>query len=102
MSDINNYVLDVEGVPEYSFDVDDNNLEMQIDDSIQVIVRLTYIHRQYQAAATWTIVHNLRRYPSVTVVDSGNTKVTGDVDYIDENTLVISFTAPFAGVAYLN
>ena len=102
MSDINNYVLDVEAVPEYGFDVDDNNMDMQIDSSIQAVARLTYIHRQYQAASTWTIVHNLQRYPSVTVVDSANSKVTGDVDYIDENTLTISFIAPFSGAAYLN
>lgn len=61
-----------------------------------------FVYRQQSAADTWEIHHELGRYPSVTVVDSGNTQVTGDVDYIDENTLTVSFVAPFSGSAYLN
>ena len=64
--------------------------------------RSTYIHQQQSASSTWTINHNLDAYPSVSVVDSAGTKVFGEVGYVDTNTLVISFTAPFSGVAYLN
>ena len=82
--------------------MDDDDLTLRGDCAIQVIGRGTYIHRQQTAAAVWTINHNLRCYPSVTVVDSADSKVTGDVDYIDENTLTVSFVAPFSGSAYLN
>ncbi len=61
-----------------------------------------YQHTQIQALDSWTITHNLQKFPSVTVVDSAGSKVTGEVDYIDINTLTVSFTAEFGGIAYLN
>ena len=62
----------------------------------------TYIHRQVIASNTWEITHNLYKYPSVSVVDTGGNVVIGDVEYTSLNTLVIKFTAPFSGTAYLN
>lgn len=50
----------------------------------------------------WVINHNLEKYPSVTVVDSANSIITGEVTYIDMNTLKITFQAAFSGKAYLN
>ncbi len=82
--------------------MDDDDLTLPVDCDIRVVGRNTYIHRQYEAASVWRIEHNLHCYPSVTVVDSADSVVTGDVDYIDENTLTVSFVAPFSGSAYLN
>ena len=62
----------------------------------------TYIHNQSSASSSWTINHNLDKYPSVTVVDSGDNKVIGAVEYTSRNTVVISFCATFSGKAYLN
>lgn len=60
-----------------------------------------YVHTQSVAAATWTVTHPLNGRPSVTVVDSSGTVVTGEVRY-DSNTVVtILFTVPFSGYAYL-
>lgn len=64
--------------------------------------RNTFTFAQNEALAEWTIAHNLGKYPSVTIVDSAGTKVVGDVEYIDENTLKVSFSAAFSGKAYLN
>jgi hypothetical protein len=61
-----------------------------------------YTHTQIQALDTWSITHNLQKFPSVTVVDSAGSKVTGEVDYTDINNLTVSFTAEFGGIAYLN
>jgi len=57
---------------------------------------------QASASATWTIEHNLEKFPSVTVIDSANNVVYGNTTYIDENNLTINFSAPFSGKAYLN
>lgn len=62
----------------------------------------SYTHTQASAAATWTITHNLGKYPSVTIVDSGGDQVLGEVEYTSVNQLVVSFSAAFAGKAYLN
>ena len=60
------------------------------------------IYVQAVASDTWSITHNMDKYPSVTVVDSGNTVVIGDIHYIDRNSLVLTFVGAFVGKAYLN
>lgn len=62
----------------------------------------TYIHQQQVSSNTWTILHNLDCFPPVQVVDSAGNEVIGDVDYTNNNQLVLTFTSAFAGVAYLN
>ena len=57
---------------------------------------------QRVASDTWQVKHNLNKYPSVTVVDSAENVVVGDIEYIDENNLVITFTGGFVGTAYMN
>ncbi len=63
---------------------------------------LNYIHNQIGASTIWTVNHNLNKYPSVVVVDSGGTVVYGEVEYLDLNNLIILFSAPFGGKSYLN
>ena len=63
---------------------------------------LNYTHTQVGASNSWSITHNLGKYPSVTVVDSGDTEVIGDVLYLSDNALEVHFTASFSGKAYLN
>jgi hypothetical protein len=62
----------------------------------------TFTYTQASPAATWTITHNLNRWPSVTVVDSGNTVIEPDINYIDANTLQVIFSSATSGKAYLN
>lgn len=61
-----------------------------------------YTHTQDVVSDIWTIQHNLNKKPSVTVIDSGNSVVEGDISYIDNNTLTISFNGAFSGKAYCN
>lgn len=62
---------------------------------------LPYIHYQMSATTTWNINHNKNTYPSVTVIDSTETVVFGDVQYVDLNNLIVTFTAAFSGKAYI-
>lgn len=61
-----------------------------------------YAHTQGVASATWNVSHNLDKYPSVTVVLSTGQKGYGDVTYVDENNLTISFAGAESGKAYMN
>lgn len=63
---------------------------------------LTYVHNQSVASATWDITHNLGKKPSITIVDSSDDEVEGDVTYVDNNTVQLNFSAAFSGKAYLN
>lgn len=59
-------------------------------------------HTQGVPASIWTVTHNLAKRPSVDVVDSAGQHVVGQVDYLDDNTVVLTFSAPFSGEAYFN
>jgi hypothetical protein len=67
----------------------------------------TYTHNQSSESNTWTITHNLGRFPSVTVIDSGNTIVKGTIVYNSNNQLTVTFFSAgnalaTTGKAYLN
>lgn len=61
-----------------------------------------YTHTQNSVSAVWTINHNLNKKPSVTVVDSGDSVVHGEILYTSLNSLTITFSGGFTGKAYLN
>ena len=61
-----------------------------------------FVFTQSNAASTWVVTHNLNKYPSVSVVDSANTTVYGEVDYNSLNQVTITFKSAFAGKAFFN
>ena len=62
----------------------------------------TFEYTQGVPATTWNIQHNLNNFPSITVIDTADTVVTGQYTYIDNNNVTLTFSAGFAGKAYLN
>jgi hypothetical protein len=62
----------------------------------------TFVFAQAVPATTWNIIHNLEKFPSVSVVNSNNIIMYGNTTYTDNNNLTINFTAGFSGKAYLN
>lgn len=87
----------VKGVDYYT----DDDID-EIVDLVAAQARATYTHNQMTASTVWEIEHNLHKRPSVTVIDSGESVVMGDVTYVSDNKLIIIFSAPFSGKAYLN
>jgi hypothetical protein len=70
---------------------------------ITVIINTsTFIFEQGVPALVWDINHSLCKFPSVTVVDSAETVVTGQVEYINNENIRITFNTAFSGKAYLN
>lgn len=61
-----------------------------------------YVHDQPTASATWMVTHNLGKNPAVTVVDTSARQVVGEVEYVNTSSLIIRYTAPFSGQAFLN
>jgi len=62
----------------------------------------TEIFSQPIPSSTWTINHNMGKFPSVSVVNNNNILMYGDTSYQDKNNLTITFSAGFSGKAYLN
>lgn len=97
------YVKDTGEEDVKTFITDMNGLAVPlVDNSEQGIDDKNYIHTQLSAASTWEITHNLNKYVSVTIVDSGNNVVVGDIQYDSLDKVIIRFQASFSGKAYLN
>jgi len=75
----------------------------------QVVVKLSttagttrrFVYEQSTPSALWTINHSLGGRPSITIVDTAGTVVIGEVTYISNSQITVTFTAAFAGYAYL-
>lgn len=61
-----------------------------------------YVHTQGTPAAVWSVTHNLGKRPSVTIVDTAENVVYGDIKYINNNTITLTFSSAFSGKAYFN
>jgi hypothetical protein len=61
-----------------------------------------YHHKQGASSAVWEIRHNLGFYPNVTVMDSGESQIEGELEHLTKNTLRIIFSVPISGDAYLS
>ena len=62
----------------------------------------TYVHTQASANTVWTVVHNLAKFPSVEVVDTGGNWLIANVHYVDENSLTVTFGGATSGKVYVN
>jgi len=51
---------------------------------------------------TVSVTHNLEKLPAVSVMDSTNNEVIGDVEYINDNLVTLRFSAPFSGKVTCN
>lgn len=62
----------------------------------------SYTHTQATPSAVWTIVHNLGYRPSVHIEDTTGRDVEGEIAHTNANELVLTFSAAFAGSAFLS
>jgi hypothetical protein len=90
-----------------SFDLADpqsgDSILYDADTSLWTAKPVRYVHTQSSASDTWVVQHNLGVHPGgVSVVDSGDSVVYGNVVYIDSNQLNILFSAAFGGKAYIS
>jgi len=67
------------------------------------------LHIQSSSSNTWTVNHNMGKYPSVSIVECNPTAnevdgdlVIGEVTYNSINQLTIKFASSIRGVAYIN
>jgi len=66
------------------------------------ILTARYTYTQPLAIKDWIITHNLGRFPSgIMVVDSAGSVIEGAVQYINNNSIKISFNYAFSGKAYI-
>ena len=87
-----------------------NQVIVNQDAQNQVVVRFAgaassntrrHVHEQGSASTTWVITHTLGGKPQVTIVDSADTHVFGEVQYNSNTQITVMFSSAFSGKAYL-
>ena len=61
-----------------------------------------YRHTQSAPSRVWEVVHNLDKFPSVTISDFDGNEYESDIKHIDRNNTLLTFSEAFAGNADLN
>lgn len=61
-----------------------------------------FVYIKDSASDTWDIVHNLGKYPSISVMDEFGNEVEGEYSHISVNEVQLKFSAAFSGIAFLN
>lgn len=82
--------------------INNGNIVVTRSGNIVDIKSSTYVYESGSAATTWRIVHNLHKWPTVTVVDSAGTIIDCEIVYLDYDTCEARMNAAFKGTAYLN
>ena len=81
----------------------DNRSWVKMSDGGEVLESdKNFTYDQTTPSKEWDILHNLNKKPSVTVTDSADTVVEGNIVINDGVRLLIKFNAPFTGTAILN
>lgn len=70
--------------------------------TLLVNVRRTIVHEQVTPLAVWTIVHDLKRFPDVYLIDMSGNRYMAEIDYPDYNTVVVTHGSPETGRAFLS
>ena len=70
--------------------------------ALKIIATSNYEHTQLIASDNWIVVHFLDKKPAVTVVDSADTVVVGEIIYLNNDTVELRFNGQFSGKAYFN
>jgi hypothetical protein len=97
----NNVLIQQDTPNQVIINQDSQNLVTVRTGTISTGLTRRHVHTQTTPSASWTINHTLGGKPSVTVVDTGDNVVLGDVQYISSTQVVCSFSSAFAGFAYL-
>jgi hypothetical protein len=63
----------------------------------------SYVHHQSSASSLWTVTHNLGYYAGgISVIDSAETVVVGDITHTSINQFTVSFSTAFSGKVYVS
>ena len=72
-----------------------------IESAFDYLPSLSQVHPQTTPAATWNLTHHMHKCPAVTITDLDGFEVEASIRHLSLSELSISFSAPFAGTAYL-
>ena len=97
------FIIDYTGLSTDSADVVVNNQARTIAVNIKSdLLNNYFVYQTDQPMSNWDINHGLNKYPNINLVDNTNSAIMGDIHYVDLNHIVVSFTEPICGRAFLS
>lgn len=79
-----------------------NSITYDVDSENNDENNIMEFFEQVKPNSCWKIIHNLNKYPSVTVVTEEGEEIQCEVKYISINEVHLKFNGRFRGKAYLN
>lgn len=76
-------------------------LIIDLDPNLTHVWPSTFRWEQTVPGTVWAINHGLNSFPAVSVLSTDNELIVGDVTYVDDDNLTITFGAPMAGTVFL-
>lgn len=61
-----------------------------------------FVMQQLAPALVWSVPHNLGKRVSVQITDNSFNQIIGEVRWVNNNEVEITFTAPYVGWVYCN
>jgi len=78
---------------------------LEIIDNKIYISLFTDINRIFyitESSNQWTIYHNLRKYPKITILNNDYKEIEGEITHISDNEFIINFGLSITGLVVLN
>lgn len=82
-----------------------NNIETGVEEALEGESGdpdKNFVYTQGPAADTWVILHELDKIPSVTIFDSEDNEIEGQIVPLSDNEIEILFNVEVSGKAVLN
>jgi hypothetical protein len=61
-----------------------------------------FVFEQDTPLQEWIVTHNMNKYPAVTILDTNEKEIIGEIEYIDENSLAVRFNYNLTGKVICN
>lgn len=71
-------------------------------DKSKLNFEVSYVHTQSISLSTWNITHTLDKYTNVTIYDSNDNVIEGEIIFISNTQLQIRFNESLSGKVVLN
>jgi len=69
---------------------------------VEVVEDKNFVYEQLNPTNSWTINHGLNKRPSIAITDLSDNVVYGDIQYVNNNQVTLTFNKPFTGKAIFN
>lgn len=80
----------------------EQNYTLEEKEKLASLPITNFIHTQTIPSDTWSINHQLNKYPAITIIDTNGFEIEAEIIHTNKDNLTITFSVVFIGTAVLN